>query len=150
VRIERWVDLPCPQADAWEVLTRWERQPDWMLDAVRIDVRSEHRTGPGVRLDAHSRLFQLPAFTEPMEVVDWDPPSRLVIAHGAPLRGRGTWTLTAIDAGTRFTWTEEFALGVPLVGAAAAALYGPVARWLMGRSQRALKALILASGPTRD
>jgi uncharacterized protein YndB with AHSA1/START domain len=149
VKIERSIDLPCAPEEAWDVLTGWERQTDWMLDADGIDLRSEHRAGLGVRLHVRTRLFQVPAFVEPMEVVGWEPPHRLEVVHGAPVRGRGTWTLTPIDGGTRFTWTEEVALGVPLIGAAAAGLYRPVARWLIGRSQRALKALIVASGPRR-
>ena len=132
------------------MLTRWERQADWILDADRIDVVSEQRDGVGVRLDVHSRLFQVPAFTETMEVVGWDPPRRLELIHGPPVRGRGTWMLELVETGTRFTWTEEAALDTPIIGAMAALAYAPVARRLMGRSQRALKAIILASGPVRD
>jgi len=132
------------------VLTRWERQADWMLDADRVDVRSDQRAGVGVRVDVHTRLFQVPAFTETLEVVAWEPPARLEIVHGPPVRGRGTWTLEPTLGGTRFTWVEDFELGVPIVGELAAVVYAPVVRWLIGRSQRALKALLVASGPARD
>ena len=132
------------------MLTRWERQADWMLDADRVDVRSDQRAGVGVRVDVHTRLFQVPAFTETLEVVAWEPPVRLEIVHGPPVRGRGTWTLEPTLGGTRFTWVEDFELGVPIVGELAAVVYAPVARWLIGRSQRALKALLVASGPARD
>jgi hypothetical protein len=118
-----------------------------MADADRIAVRTVARTGIGVRLDVHTRLFQIPAFVEPMEVIGWDPPRRLEIAHGALVRGRGLWTLEPAGAGTRFMWTEVIELQVPVVGDLAARLYAPVLRRLMARSQRSLKALILASGP---
>jgi len=129
------------------VLTRWERQVDWMLDADEIVVRSEQRSGVGVQLDVRTRLLQIPAFTEPMEVTAWDPPRVLAIVHGGPVRGRGTWTLAPIDGGTRFTWTEDVGLNVPVIGALAAAIYAPVMRVLMGRAQRQLRELIIASGP---
>jgi hypothetical protein len=147
VRAARSIDLPCPVAEAWDVLTRWERQADWMLDADRIIVRSTHREGVGVRLDVRTRLFQIPAFTDPMEVTAWDPPRSLQISHGALVVGHGTWSLDPVSAGTRFTWTEDVRLRLPFVGGLAARLYAPVMRVLMARAQRQLKALIVASGP---
>jgi uncharacterized protein YndB with AHSA1/START domain len=147
VRIVRSIQLPCARQEAWEILTRWERQADWMADADRIVVRTAARAGVGVRIDVHTRLFQVPAFVEPMEVVAWDPPRRLQIVHGAIVRGRGTWTLEPHDAGTRFTWREELRLDVPVVGEIVARIYAPVLRRLMDRSQRSLKTLILATGP---
>jgi len=149
VTVERSIVVPCPPEEAWNVLTEWERQVDWMLDADEIMVRSEQRVGVGVRLVVRTRLFQIPAFTEPMEVTAWDPPRSLAIAHGGPVRGLGTWTLAAVEGGTRFTWIEDVELRVPVVGAVAAALYAPVMRVLMGRAQRQLRRVIIASGPAR-
>jgi hypothetical protein len=148
VRVERTVDLPCGIDEAWAVLTLWERQADWMLDADEVVVRSAEREGVGVRLDVRTRLFQIPAFVEPMEVVAWDPPTSLEIAHGGAVRGRGRWSLQPVVGATRFTWTEDVALAIPVVGALAAAIYAPVMRALMGRAQRGLRALIIASGPS--
>lgn len=145
--VERSIELPCGPAEVWEVLTRWERQVDWMLDADEIVVRSEQRSGVGVRIDVRTRLFQIPAFIEPMEVTAWDPPRCLGIAHGGLVRGHGSWVLSAIEGGTRFTWTEEVVLRLPVVGVLAAAIYAPVMRVLMGRAQRHLRRLIIASGP---
>ena len=147
--VERSIDLPCPVLEAWDVLTRWERQVDWMLDADEIVVRSSRREGIGVRLDVRTRLFQIPAFTEPMEVTAWEPPRSLAIAHGGLVAGHGSWVLTPIDGGTRFTWTEDVELRVPAVGGLAAAIYAPVMRVLMGRAQEGLRRLIIASGPSR-
>jgi carbon monoxide dehydrogenase subunit G len=149
VKVASSIALPCPPDEAWAVLTRWERQADWMADADRIDVIGAARTGVGVRIDVHTRLFQVPAFTERMEVVAWDPPRRIEIVHGPPVAGRGTWELEPIADGTRFTWTEDVGLGVPLIGGLTAAVYAPVARRLIQRSQRALLSLIVASGPER-
>jgi hypothetical protein len=85
--VERSIDLPCRIEEAWTVLTRWERQADWMLDADEVVVRSTQREGVGVRLDVRTRLFQVPAFVEPMEVVAWDPP-RSLCGAAAPGRSR--------------------------------------------------------------
>jgi len=150
VRVASSIDLPCLPTEAWDVLTRWERQADWMLDADRVEVRSDQRSGVGVRVDVQTRLFQVSVFTETLEVVAWEPPARLEIVHGPPVLGRGTWTLEPTLGGTRFTWVEDVELGVPFLGEVAALAYATVARWLIGRSQRALKALLVASGPVRD
>jgi uncharacterized protein YndB with AHSA1/START domain len=149
VIVERSIDLPCPIEEAWAVLTRWERQADWMLDADAVIVRSAHRSGMGVRLDVHTRLFQIPAFVETIEVTAWEPPRSLSIAHGGPVRGGGTWSLTPIDGGTRFTWAEDVELALPLLGGVLARAYAPVMRTLMRRAQRGLRSAIIASGPVR-
>jgi carbon monoxide dehydrogenase subunit G len=139
VRVARSIELPCDPSAAWAVLTDWEAQAAWMRDADRVTVVSAARTGVGVRLAVRTRLFQIPAFTETMEVVGWDPPRSLTIAHGGPVDGLGTWLLESLPGErTRFTWIEEVTLGLPLVGGFAAWCYRPVLRALMGRSQRDL------------
>jgi len=87
--------------------------------------------------------------TETIEVIDWEPPKALTIAHGPPLRGRGTWTLERTQAGTRFTWAEEVELETPALGWLISAAYAPVLGWLLRRSMRGLRASIIARGPDR-
>jgi carbon monoxide dehydrogenase subunit G len=149
MRIERVVTLPATADEAWSVLTEWERQADWMLDADRVEVVSIVREGVGVRLAVKTRLFGVPAFTEPMEVTGWDPPRRLEIRHGSVVSGTGVWSLESIDGGTAFTWSEEIELRVQLVGDLAARAYRPVMRILMGRAQESLRRSIIARGPVR-
>jgi carbon monoxide dehydrogenase subunit G len=149
VRVERVIVLPVPPATAWDVLMDWERQADWMLDADSVEVVSEHREGIGVRLAVKTRIAGVPAFTEPMEVVGWDPPVRLEIRHGRFVAGTGVWTLDPILEGTRFTWTEDIRLAVPAVGELAARAYRPIMRILMGRAMTGLRRHIIAMGPSR-
>jgi uncharacterized protein YndB with AHSA1/START domain len=149
MQITRQVVLPCPPDEAWAVLMDWERQADWMLDADSVRVVSEHREGVGVQLAVRTRLFGIPAFVEPMEVTGWDPPHELRIRHGGPVQGEGTWRLVPADDGTRFVWTEEIRLAVPVVGEPAARAYAPLMRILMGRAMAGLRAHVVASGPRR-
>jgi hypothetical protein len=113
-----------------------------MLDADSVVVVSEHREGVGVRLRVRTRIFGIPAFAETLEVIAWDPPNRLVIAHGRPVAGAGSWELTGSPAGCVFTWTEDVKLRVPVVGGLAARIYAPVLRWLIGRAMRGLRSTI--------
>jgi carbon monoxide dehydrogenase subunit G len=145
--VEREIVLPVPLEEAWTVLLDWERQADWMPDADRVTVISEHRDGVGVRLAVRTRLFGVPAFTEPIEVVEWDPPRRLAIRHGSVVEGTGTWTLEPVEAGTRFRWREDVRLAVPVIGELAAAAYRPVMRMLMGRAMLGFRGYLIATGP---
>jgi hypothetical protein len=101
MRVRRSIDLPCGAEEAWAVLTDWERQADWMLDADAVEVTSEAREGIGVTLAVRTRLLQVPAFTDTIEVVAWEPPTELVIAHGPPIRGRGIWAFVEHDGPRR-------------------------------------------------
>ena len=145
----REVVIPTTAEEVWAVLVDWERQAGWMLDADRVEVVSAHREGVGVRLAVKTRLFGVPAFTEPMVVTVWEPPRRLQIRHGSVVSGAGVWELDDVDGGTRFRWSEDIALHVPLVGELAARAYRPVMRMLMSRAQRSLRAYVIAIGPVR-
>jgi uncharacterized protein YndB with AHSA1/START domain len=155
MHVERGIVLPCSPDEAWRFLTDWERQGDWMADVGRVTVTSAGREGVGVRLRCPTTLFGMPAFTEEMEVTDWEPPLRLVIRHGDPVDGRGTWRLTPAEGGTTFTWTEDVRVAIPIVtailtpvlGEVAARLYRPFMRWLMTRSLVAARRSLIAAGP---
>ena len=139
--------MPCPPVEAWAIAVDWERQPDWMLDADRVEVVSERRKGVGVRLRVRTRILGVPAFTEPMEVAEWDPPRRLVLRHGAIVHGRGTWLFVPQPDGTRFVWVEDVRLAVPVVGELAARIYAPVLRRLMARAAARLRHRVIHGGP---
>jgi len=147
VRVERAITLPVRREEAWGVLVDWERQADWLRDADRVDVTSPQREGPGVTLAVRTRLFGIPAFSEPIEVIDWDPPHVLEIRHGGPVAGTGRWTLEPVEGGTLFGWVEEVRLEVPVVGELAAVAYAPIMRLLMGRAMEGLRRYLIAAGP---
>jgi uncharacterized protein YndB with AHSA1/START domain len=150
MRISRAIVLPAAPEQIWAVLTDWERQADWMLDADRVEVVSAQREGVGVRLAVKTRIAGVPAFVEPMEVTRWDPPHRIYIRHGSLVAGDGAWGLAPVLGGTRFTWTEDVRLRVPVIGEVAALAYRPVMRTLMGRAMQGLRRYVIATGPARS
>jgi len=131
MRVAASILLPVRPEAAWAFLLRWEEQPRWMGDAATVRVLSWQREGVGTRLAVRTRVLNVPLFTEELEVVGWDPPRRLVVAHRSFLRGLGTWTLDPAGPGTRFTWTEELSLPLPALGELALLAYRPVLRRLM-------------------
>lgn len=91
----------------WQLLTRWKRQPEWMVDARSVEVVSSDRRGRGVTLRVPTKLLGATVM-DVMRVTDWDPPRRLEVVHlGRVIRGRGAFELEPIAAGrTRVTWRE--------------------------------------------
>ena len=134
MRVEAETLLPATPAASWRALTDWERQADWMRDADSVKVLTKHREGPGVRMAVKTRVLNVPAFTEVLEVTEWVPPSRLVVAHRGFVRGDGVWTLEPAPGGTRFRWTEILSLPVPVLGELALVVYRPFMRRLMRRA----------------
>ena len=143
------VVLPIPVERAWALLLEWERQAEWMRDADRVEVLTPHREGTGVVVAVKTRVLQVPLFTERLEVVAWEPPHRLRLAHGGFVRGIGEWRLTAVargdERGTRFTWEERLSLGVPIAGELALLAYRQFMRILMRGSMDNLRRLVEAS-----
>ena len=133
--------LQLPPEQAWRLLTDWERQSRWMRDAASVRVVTERREGTGVQLAVRTRIFSIPLFTERLEVVAWEPPRRLVIAHRSFIRGVGVWHVDPVPGGSLFRWVEEISLPVPVLGWIALAVYRPVMRRLMRGAMRNLRGL---------
>ena len=93
--------LPVPVERGWAFLLEWERQAEWMRDADRVEVVSPHREGLGVVIAVKTRVLHVPAFTERLEVVGWEPPSTLRLAHRGFVHGTGEWRLTRAPARPR-------------------------------------------------
>jgi len=135
VRAAASIDLPVDVGSAWVTLLAWERQPEWMVDAVSVRVIAERRAGTGVRVAVRTKVFGIAALTDVLEVSEWDPPRRLVVERWGFVRGRGEWRLErTATGGTRFRWEEELRLPVPVLGELALATYRPVMRRLMRQS----------------
>jgi Polyketide cyclase / dehydrase and lipid transport. len=117
-----------------------------MRDADRVEVRSPNRDGLGVVIAVKTRVFNVPLFTELLEVVGWAPPTLLVVAHRSGIRGTGEWLLEPVSEGTRFTWTEDLRLAVPVLGELALRVYRPFMRWLMGGAMDDLAGFVRREG----
>jgi Polyketide cyclase / dehydrase and lipid transport len=134
VRISAQVELALPPGEAWRRLLAWEDQITWIEDAVSVRVLTSYRRGVGVVVAVRTRVLGIPLLTDRLEVTVWDPPRRLVMAHRSLVRGVGEWFLQRVGGGTRFTWTEELALPVPILGELIMVAYRPFMHRLMRRS----------------
>jgi Polyketide cyclase / dehydrase and lipid transport len=145
MRVEASRELAAPPERVWWWIERWEEQSRWIRDAVWVRVLTTKRAGVGTRIEVKNRVLYVPLFTEQLEVVGWEPPRRMVVAHRSFVRGTGTWLLEPVDGSTGFTWTEELSLPIPILGELALLVYEPFLRRLMRRSLASLQRLIAAT-----
>lgn len=145
MRVEASRDLRAPPERVWEQIRRWEDQSRWIRDAVWVRVLTPEREGVGVRVRVLNRVLLVPLFTEQLEVTGWDPPRRIVMTHRSFVRGIGIWSLEPEGGGTRFTWTEELSLPIPLLGELALIVYRPFLRGLMRGSLANLQRLVAST-----
>ena len=142
MRVEAEGHLSASPDEVWRALLRWEDQARWIRDAVSVRVLSPHRDGLGVRIAVKSRVFNVPLFTEELEVTRWEPPHVLEMTHRSFIRGVGTWALEPEGTGSRLRWSEDLSLPVPVLGELALLVYRPFLRRLMRGALRDLSALL--------
>jgi uncharacterized protein YndB with AHSA1/START domain len=145
VRVEATTDLAAPPERVWDRVRRWEDQSRWIRDAVWVRVLTREREGVGARVRVLNRVLHVPLFTEQLEVVEWEPPRRMVLAHRSFVRGTGTWSLEPVDGSTRFAWVEELSLPIPLLGELALLVYRPFMRRLMRGSLANLQRVVAST-----
>lgn len=136
--------VAAPRRSVWEMLTDWERQPEWMLDAEQVVVLTPQRTGVGVMIRCPTNLFGV-RVQDVMRVNEWQAPRRLGVVHlGRIITGTGTFELTEESADvTRITWTEVITPPLGRVGEwGATVLVLPILRRIFARSFRNLAEVI--------
>jgi len=142
MRLDLHQDTTAPIGVVWDVLTRWEDQPTWMLDAKEVHVTSAHREGLGVELRCPTNLLGL-TVQDTMVVTGWEAPRYLEVTHtGRIITGVGAFELSTLpDGGTRIGWWEEVDPPLGVVGELGAQVVAlPIIRRIFRRSLRNLAA----------
>jgi uncharacterized membrane protein len=121
-RIEVMTHVEAPPERVWAVLTDWERQADWMVDASRVTVLSDKREGVGVALRCRTNILGA-TVDDDLEVTEWEEPAILGVRHlGRLIRGAGAFEIHATPHGSRVVWWEEAQAPFGAVGDAVAGL----------------------------
>lgn len=143
MRLEVVREVAAPRPVVWEVLTRWEEQPRWMLDARRVEVLTPARTGVGVTLRCPTSLLGV-TVEDVMRVVRYEEPTALEVVHlGAVITGHGGFALAAAGPrATRVAWWEEVDPPLGRLGELGATrVLGPALRRIFAASLDRLGAL---------
>jgi hypothetical protein len=144
VVLEMAQTLPCKPEIAWELITDWEHQDDWMLEASDFVITSDEREGVGVEGEA---TVKIAGFTtrDKVTVVRWDPYRHLGIEHHGWVSGRGDMSLTPLgDDRTHLYWREELEPPLGLLGSIGVVAFKPLMLRTFKKDLRVLASLARA------
>ena len=136
--------LPAPPEVVWKLITDWEHQGDWMLEAKDFKVVSEHREGVGVEAEATVSIGGITT-RDRVRVSGWEPSRRLEIEHSGWVSGRGEFKLTPVGSDrTHVFWREELEPPLGALGAMGLVGFKPLMRRIFTRDLRVLAGLVRA------
>lgn len=140
--------MPGPPDIVWRLITDWEHQDDWMLEARDFVVLGEQRAGVGVRARATVSIGGITTSDE-VEVTGWEPGRRLAIAHRGWVSGQGELFLTPLGGGsTLLFWRETLVPPLGVLGWLGLLAFRPLLAHTFRRDLRVLAGLVrAASGP---
>jgi carbon monoxide dehydrogenase subunit G len=135
--------MPGPPEVVWGLLTDWEHQGDWMLEASGFEVVGRQREGVGVEARATIRIGGIRT-RDTIRVSMWEPPRILVIEHVGWVKGTGEIQLVPVREGTRMRWRETLFAPRMLgpVGVLGLRLFRPLLRRTFRRDVRVLRGLV--------
>jgi len=141
VVLEMGATIAAPREVVWDLITEWERQGEWMLEASDFVVTSPHREGVGVEAKATIAIGGIKT-RDRIRVSVWEPPQRLAIEHLGWVSGQGDIFLAPSGPGrTRFFWREELHPPLGLLGALGIAAFKPLMRRIFDRDVAVLRDL---------
>ncbi len=150
MRLELTRTIAAPPAVVWSVLTAWERQAEWMVDAQAVEVLTPQRRGEGVTIRCPTNLFGI-TVQDVMRVTRWEENAHLEVVHlGRIITGRAAFELAeGAHGATLLTWWEEVTPPLGRLGEwGASTLVLPLLRRLFTRSLANLAALAEAEAGT--
>ena len=144
VSIEIAQTVPGPPSVVWELITDWEHQGDWMLEARDFKVISEQREGVGVEAEASISIGGITT-RDVVRVVGWEPERRLAIEHRGWVSGLGEIHLTPLgNDRTHIFWREELTPPIGMLGALGLSAFKPLMTRIFKRDLKILSGLVRA------
>ena len=143
-----WIEVSAtvdgPPEIVWELLTDWEHQSDWQLEARDFVVVTPEREGVGVEAEATVSIGGITT-RDRVRVTGWEPNKRLAIEHLGWVSGVAEIHLTPVGGDKTFVWWRE-ELHPPLgaVGAVGLRAFKPLMKRTFERDLRVLAALVRA------
>lgn len=141
VALEMEATMPAPPEVVWELITDWERQSDWMLEASDFVVTSARREGIGVEAEATIKIAGIET-RDRVRVTGWEPPRRLAIEHLGWVSGAGE--IVVVPSGparSHFFWREELYPPLGALGAIGLIAFKPIMQRIFDRDVRVLQGI---------
>ena len=142
VSLEMVETLPGPPEVVWGLITDWEHQGDWMLEASDFTVLSAAREGVGVEAEATIRIAGITT-RDVITVTAWSPPRHLALEHRGWVTGEGNIHLTPLAGDrTHMYWREELSPPLGLAGGVGMNVLRPLLHRTFRRDLRVLAGLV--------
>lgn len=141
VDVELSQEIPATPDVVWRLITDWERQSEWMLEARDFEVIGDRRTGIGVEARATVSIGGIRT-TDTVRVTGWEPGKRLALRHMGWVSGTGEMRLTPVGLSrTHLVWREILEPPLGLVGALGLTAFKPLLRRVFARDLKILAEL---------
>ena len=129
VEVQTSVTVQRDQESVWSILADVEKQPEWMHDALSIEVLDEGPIGVGTRMRVPTQIlfFRTVDF---MEVTEFEPHHRWTVIHRGAVTGQGTFLLQPAADGhsTLVEWHEKLAAPLGPLGRLGMTVMKPILR----------------------
>jgi hypothetical protein len=149
VVLEMAETVPGPPEIVWSLLTDWEHQSDWMLEASDFVVLTDQREGVGVEAEATITISGI-STRDKVRIIGWEPNRYLAIEHRGWVQGEGHLYLTPLGADrTHIFWREELRPPVGVLGAVGMTAFKPLMGKVFRRDLKVLAGLVRARNAAR-
>ena len=139
--LEMLAVVDAPIGDVWTVVADVPRQLEWMHDMKSVRIDTPGPIGVGTRAEATVRILGIPV-TDPVEIVEFSPPTRYAIRHLGLFEGDGLFTLEPGADGTTtiVRWTER--LEPPVLPDLGSMVQAPILRSIFQADLARMKRLV--------
>jgi len=101
------IDAAVPRSTLWAELERIEDHVEWMRDAIAIRFVGDRRRGVGTTFECDTKVGPI-QLTDVMEITEWEPGSRMAVAHHGLVTGSGHFSLEdGPGTATTIRWEER-------------------------------------------
>lgn len=114
-RAQSEIFIAAPPEEVWALISDLERGPEWSVVTLECEITSEGPRDVGCTYRAVSRFAASKIMTE-HEVVEWEPPHKMVTTVTKGAESIVTWTCEPQAGGTLLTMSNEFAVPGALPG----------------------------------
>lgn len=128
VEVRTAIIVARPRDHVWGVLADVERQPEWMRDALSIEMLTDGPMHVGSKMRVPTQIGPFRT-TDVMEVTAYEPPELWTVVHRGVVTGEGTFHLRAVSGDTtEVEWVERLAAPLGFLGRFGMTLFRPVLR----------------------
>lgn len=105
--------IAAPIEAVFEVIADSRRALTWLEGFTRFDLAPGPERGVGARVRSQGEFMGLSVETE-LEIVDYQPPRRLVSRSKGRVRSQTSWVLDSLEGGTRVAFIGDYELPLAL------------------------------------